>query len=282
MVFLQNILFFLNPKIMKHLIPFLLVLFISNALFAQDIIVTKNSEKIEAKITDVEQDCIKYKKFSYQEGPTYTIQKSEIASIIYQNGDVETFADYNQQSKSDINEKLMTGQYIDGYCTHITFQSRDLLGGGYKHSGYVIGDIIDGLSDMEIENKIRNGELVFFADRDFRDYLEKYDQETFRKMKQGIACATTGYVFTFVGIGGGVSMLCSMAINGATAVNLGLGITSLLIGVVGIPLWVGGNNICYKRVPEIYNNHYVQKQSSYSMSLDFGAVNGGVGLSFLF
>lgn len=54
MVFLQNILFFLNSKIMKHLIPFLLVLFISNALFAQDIIVTKNSEKIEAKITDVE------------------------------------------------------------------------------------------------------------------------------------------------------------------------------------------------------------------------------------
>ena len=267
---------------MKHLIPFLLVLLFSNALFAQDIIVTKKSEKIEAKITDVEQDCIKYKKFSYQEGPTYTIQKSEIASIIYQNGDVETFADDNQQSKSDINEKLMTGEYIDGYCTRITLESRALFGGGYRHSGYVIGDKIDGLSGLEIENKITKGELTFFEDMDFRDYLEKYDQETFRKMKQGHACSVSGYVLTITSLGCAGGVIGLIAAGGDINIALWFCIPTVVFGAVGIPLWVAGNKICNIRVPEMYNDHYIRKQSSNSMSLNFGAVNGGVGLGFRF
>lgn len=275
---------------MKHLITILLVLFFGNALFAQDLIVTKKSEKIEAKITDVEQDCIKYKKFNYQEGPTYTIKKSEIASIIYQNGDVETFADNNQQSKSDINDKLVSGEYIDGYCSHIAIQSKSLLGGGTsKYYGYVIGDSINGLSDLEIENKIRKGELAFFEDRDFKEYLEKYDTETFYLLKKGHACTASAYILTTMA---GIGLCCWFggilaSGNGGDMSMIGkattwFGIPTLILGVISIPLWTSGDKICNKRVPEMYNNHYIQKQSSYSMSLNFGAVNGGMGLSFRF
>ena len=60
-------------------------------LSAQDIIVTRDSKKIEAKVTEVNRDDVKYKVFTNQEGPTYTLPKSDIASIVYQNGQVDTF-----------------------------------------------------------------------------------------------------------------------------------------------------------------------------------------------
>ena len=262
--------------------------FCGNTLFAQDIIVTKKSEKIEAKITDVEQDCIKYKKYNYQEGPTYTILKADIASIIYQNGDVETFTDQNYQNKTDVNDKLAEGEFIDGYCSHIAILSRSLLGGGTsKYVGYVIGDPIAGLSDIEIENKIRKGELAFFEDRDFRNYLEKYDTEAFRKIKQGHNCTVSAYVLTTIaGIGlccwmGGI--LGSSGMEGISKATLWFGVPTLIVGAMSVPLWVSGDKICNRTVPEMYNSRYSQLRNSSPVSLNIGAANGGgLGLSLRF
>jgi hypothetical protein len=47
------------------------------ALFAQDVIVTKDSKRINAKVTEVNPDDIKYKNFDNPDGPTYT----EVAKI---------------------------------------------------------------------------------------------------------------------------------------------------------------------------------------------------------
>ena len=65
--------------------------FVFFELSAQDIIVTKDSRRIEAKVTEVNIDDVKYKVFTHQDGPTYTLLKSDIVSILYQNGNVETF-----------------------------------------------------------------------------------------------------------------------------------------------------------------------------------------------
>ena len=64
---------------------------LSCACFAQDMIVTKDSKKVDAKVTEINVDDVKYKRFDHLDGPTYTIPKSEIVTIIYQNGLVETF-----------------------------------------------------------------------------------------------------------------------------------------------------------------------------------------------
>ena len=61
-------------------------------LSAQDIIVTKDSRKIRAVVTEVNVNDVKYRLFSNQDGPTYMLLKSEIASILYENGDEETFS----------------------------------------------------------------------------------------------------------------------------------------------------------------------------------------------
>lgn len=64
------------------------------AAFAQqqtDIIILKNSEKIEAKIVEVTTTEVAYKRASYIDGPTFTLSISEISSIVYANGEVQAF-----------------------------------------------------------------------------------------------------------------------------------------------------------------------------------------------
>ena len=61
------------------------------ACFAQDIIVTKDSKRIDAKVMEVNTDNVKYKRTDYLDGPLYTIRKSDIVTIVYQNGRVDTF-----------------------------------------------------------------------------------------------------------------------------------------------------------------------------------------------
>ena len=54
--------------------------------YAQDQLLKKDNSKIEVKILEINQKEIKYKLFTYQDGPTIIIAKKEVALIIYQNG----------------------------------------------------------------------------------------------------------------------------------------------------------------------------------------------------
>jgi hypothetical protein len=66
---------------------------ISNAQTTRkpDIITLRNESKLEVIIQEVDENNVKYKKITDQEGPVFTLRKTEIASIRYGNGEVETF-----------------------------------------------------------------------------------------------------------------------------------------------------------------------------------------------
>lgn len=79
---------------MKIKIIFLLVsVFLSARLFSQDQIFKKDNTKLEVKVLEVNPNEVKYKLKSNPDGPLYVISKSDIAVIIYANGEHETFAD---------------------------------------------------------------------------------------------------------------------------------------------------------------------------------------------
>lgn len=59
--------------------------------FAQDMIVKKDGSIIQAKVSEIGTSEVKYKKWSNQDGPLYTIAKNDILAITYQNGEKETF-----------------------------------------------------------------------------------------------------------------------------------------------------------------------------------------------
>lgn len=81
---------------MKQLL-FVTFFFCSLCLSAQDVIVKRDGSTILSKVLEVNKTDIKYKKFSNLNGPTYTIEISEIMSINYKNGEKE---DYNISSNA--------------------------------------------------------------------------------------------------------------------------------------------------------------------------------------
>lgn len=81
---------------MKRILSICVLAFAAiTTLCAQDIIVTKDAQKIEAKILEVSKSEIKYKDKDNLNGPTFILETAEISSIIYANGKVVL---YNQQT----------------------------------------------------------------------------------------------------------------------------------------------------------------------------------------
>ena len=62
--------------------------------FSQDIISQKNGEDLKAKVLEVNTSEVKYKKHENVDGPTYTILKSEVLSIQYENGSKDIFSEH--------------------------------------------------------------------------------------------------------------------------------------------------------------------------------------------
>jgi len=92
---------------------FLMISFVFAAFasYAQDIITKVNGEEIQAVITEVGATDIKYKKFENKEGPAYTMLKSEIFMIKYQNGDREMFGN-QAQSQQQVQTVQQSAQVV--------------------------------------------------------------------------------------------------------------------------------------------------------------------------
>lgn len=58
---------------------------------AQDIIVTRDGNEIAASVKEISEKLVKYKKAENLEGPLYTLNKSEIFMIKYENGTKDVF-----------------------------------------------------------------------------------------------------------------------------------------------------------------------------------------------
>ena len=80
---------------MKIFVVSLGLLFYSTAIYAQeqkyDVIIKSDGTKIEAKVLYIELDVVKYKKISNLDGPTYSLNQDDIATILYSNGTVDVF-----------------------------------------------------------------------------------------------------------------------------------------------------------------------------------------------
>jgi hypothetical protein len=72
---------------MKRQLFILVLLFLAfSTVHAQDTIYKKTGETISSKIVEVNPSEVKYKKFDFQDGPVYTIEKADLFMIRYQNG----------------------------------------------------------------------------------------------------------------------------------------------------------------------------------------------------
>ena len=80
-----------NCLSMKKLLIIACAILVSTFVCAQDIIITNDAKKIEAKVLEISETEIKYKEADDLEGPTYVLGIQKINSIVLSSGKVKTF-----------------------------------------------------------------------------------------------------------------------------------------------------------------------------------------------
>lgn len=90
---------------MKKIIitTFIFVVSIGNS-FSQDLITKKNGEDVKAKVTEITLTEVKYKRFDNLNGPIYSMDKSEILLIKYENGVIDVMPTTPVRSEIKQNE----------------------------------------------------------------------------------------------------------------------------------------------------------------------------------
>lgn len=96
--------------LMKKGLLLIIVSICADLSFAQDTITKRNSEKVIAKILEISPTEVKYKKFDYQDGPTYIDKKSDIKMIIFANGMKEVFEE--QKIVVEVKTSTPTDDYV--------------------------------------------------------------------------------------------------------------------------------------------------------------------------
>lgn len=87
----------MNMKTGKFLILLVCLVGLAKFVDAQDVIVKKDNSTILSKVVEINSTDIKYKKWSNQDGPMYSISRQEVKSINYQNGEVEVISSEQPQ-----------------------------------------------------------------------------------------------------------------------------------------------------------------------------------------
>lgn len=127
---------------MKHLLVLLLLL-CSAVANAQDVIVKKDGSTILSKVLEIGQEEIKYKKYDNLDGPTYTIQKSELQAINYQNGAKDMFSAPVREENRYLpnNQNDGTQQYNDRALLALDAQSNQPKYKKLKNMAWIGGGI---------------------------------------------------------------------------------------------------------------------------------------------
>jgi hypothetical protein len=86
---------------MKNILTILTISLIIIQANAQDVITKKNSDDIKAKVLEVTTTEIKYKRFEDVNGPTFSLLKSEVLMVRYENGSKDVFNDKQSSSSTD-------------------------------------------------------------------------------------------------------------------------------------------------------------------------------------
>lgn len=122
---------------MKNIFLILLLSFSIGNAFSQDTITKNNSEKIIAKILEISPTEIKYKKFDFQDGPTYIELKSDIKMIVYSNGSKEVF----EQKKPEKVVVQVSTEDADYYGGKNASNNIDILGKvKFKQNGKILNE----------------------------------------------------------------------------------------------------------------------------------------------
>ena len=105
-----------HKEILKHMQRLKLIITLIflklTTLNAQDIIILNNTDEIKSKVIEILDSQVKYKKWTNLNGPSYSIDKSEIFMIKYANGEKETFKIAEKKETKETKTKVAVAEPI--------------------------------------------------------------------------------------------------------------------------------------------------------------------------
>ncbi|MBO4739760.1 MAG: hypothetical protein J5606_09425 [Bacteroidales bacterium] len=204
---------------MKKVVFTLVCVCFASILTAQDIIITKDAQKIEAKILEVSSTEIKYKKQNNLDGPTFVVSTSELNTIIYANGEVQLFdIPVNVTSETIESEQEQTETY-PATCDEKTIPQKNIVDNQNANANTIAFKAVDfhgealpqiTYSKVEIpgtKHKRRRywGEGVMFKRKEYGNFLKLYCPEAYVKYKAYRSfTAATWTCFVFVSMVGAI------------------------------------------------------------------------------
>lgn len=173
---------------------------------SQDVITLKNGDEIKAKITDVGTDEIKYKKSD--SSPSYTIKKSDVFMIRYQDGTKETF---KEEKTSDENtSKSSDDMYLKGQNDADRYYTGKNCGAGGTFATTIgVGAVLGLIPAIACGSTIPKTENLVIQNRNLLNndnYLKGYKDEAHKIKKHK--------VWRWYGIGVGVNILVYIILLG--------------------------------------------------------------------
>lgn len=184
----------------KKLCAFFLLFASATYSYGQDIITNKSGEEIKTKVLEVTQTEIKYKKHGNTNGPTYTISKSEVFMIKYENGEKDVFGESIKQVKNSIETTVEDELYSKGKDDAITYYKGNNSGAGGTMAtvifttpliGLIPASIITTSEPLDENLMYPNGSLM-----KKEQYRKGYTEQAFKIKKKK--------VWTAFGIGSGI------------------------------------------------------------------------------
>lgn len=217
---------------------------------SQDYLFMINSDTLKTKILEVNENDVRYKDFDNLDGPIYTINKSRIDKIIYQNGKVEFFR---------------TGESNDNNNTNTNVNLPKIL----------TFDELMALKDDEKE--------TYLSTINVYSIYEKFMRGN-EMTKKGKKLQSSGFFFT---VGGAVFVAVSgFAFSNGNTFLLSIGAAALTAGqiffIVSIPVGASGGFL--KKSAEFQYREFSLGKSYTTIqpTLNFGLTQNGVGLSLKF
>ena len=181
----------------KLILTAIAIIFTVTLCFSQDVITTRSGESIQAKILEVGQTQIKYRKSDNPEGPVYWILKSAVLMVKYENGTVDVFKVEKAPADSAHPVSLTEDLFLKGQVDATKYYK------GYKGAGTgtLITALVSPLAGLipaiacsstrpkEITLNYPNAELMKNP-----DYYLGYTQKA-KKIKQGKVWMNWGIAF---------------------------------------------------------------------------------------
>ena len=243
---------------MKKLFFTLLCIATFVPLCAQDIIVTHESERIDVNVIEVSETEVKYKKSDNPNGPTFVLSTNKIASIIYKNGDVQTFK-HTEPEKGNKTGKVTTVREAED----IVFIPGQKIERSDKRNKYYYGDI-------ELDESL------------YKDFLKLTCSDAYKSYTTGQGFVWTGCFLGGAGLGLVLGSLRYIGRNDLTAWGCCFGIGTALAVGGGVGFIVGGANKQSKAL-DIFNNQCASSLDyKQALTLRLGVTSNGLGLTLNF